>query len=305
MSFSMVRLLFGLEIISLLFLTFSLRAEDHFVIDASGTQVKLKGRAQRIITLMPSLAELVASIAEKEPNRIVGVSEFTDFPESLKKTKKIGSHRKIHFEEIVALKPDLILATLDGNGKDPILHLRELGLPVVVVATDSFARIIESMRLVGSAMGQASEGDQLAKKFDQGLHQIQERAQKRKQNHPTQKVLLEISGSPLIVAGQYSFLHDALNAIGAQNVYSDLQASYPRPSVEDVVSRNPDVIVIFGFSVPEKEIQSMKEEWNRFPSLKAVQAQKIHVLRNEALVRPTLRLLEGLNLLEKTIYETH
>lgn len=305
MIFRFLRFFISLGTISLVFLIVSLRADDHFVMDASGTRVFLKAHPQRIITLMPSLAELVASIEGNETNRIVGVSDFTDFPESLKKVKKIGSYRKINFEEIVALKPDLILVTLDGNGKDPIQHLRELGLPVVVVATDSFTRIQESMRLVGSALGEPLKGDQLAKKFEQGLRQIQERAKKRAQNNPPQRVLLEISGSPLIVAGRYSFLHDALNAIGAQNIYSDLQASYPRPSIEDVVSRNPDVIVIFGWSIPEKEVQSMKQEWNRFSTLKAVQTHRIHVLHNEALVRPTLRLLEGLELLEKTLYETH
>jgi len=254
---------------------------------------------------MPALGELAAEIAGSELNRIVGVSEFTDFPNELKKVKKIGSYRKISFEEIVALKPDLILASLDGNGQDPIQHLKELGMNVVAVATDSFVRIQESMRIVGSAMGNPKKGEYLAQQFAKNLSQIQERTKKGIEGHARKKVLIELSHHPLIVAGRQSFLDDALEAIGTENVYHDLQAAYPRPSLEDVISSNPDVIVIFGMSIPPQLVQEMIEEWNRFPSLKAVQTHQIRVIRDDSLVRPTSRLIHGLELLEKAIYETH
>lgn len=278
-------------------------ANAQVLTDASGFEVSLSDHPKRIVTLMPALGELAADFAGKEVNRIVGVSEFTDFPETLAKVNRVGSYQKINFEEIVALKPDLVLVTLDGNGKDPIQHLRELGLPVIVVATDSFAKIEESMRLVGAAMGDSSAGKQMAEKFRDGLKRIQDRAKKRNEGRSVKKILIEVSSEPLIVAGRYSFLNDAIQTVGAKNSYGDLQAAYPRPSLEDVVSRNPDVIVIFGLSIPESQIQKMTEDWKRFPSLHAVQNREIQVLRNDSIVRPSLRLLEGLNLLEKAIYE--
>lgn len=256
---------------------------------------------------MPALGELAAEIAGSELNRIVGVSEFTDFPEELKKVKKVGSYRKLSFEEIVALKPDLILASLDGNGQDPIEHLKELGMNVVAVATDSFIRIQESMRTVGSAMGNPKKGEYLAQQFAMNLSKLQAKIQahtkKQAAGQARKKVLIELSHHPLIVAGRQSFLHDALEAVGAQNIYHDLAAAYPRPSLEDVISRNPDVIVIFGMSIQPQLIQEMKEEWNQFPSLKAVQSHQIRVIHDDSIVRPTSRLIHGLELLEKAIYE--
>ena len=85
------------------------------------------------------------------------------------------------------------------------------------------------------------------------------------------------------------------------NIYGDSQAHYPRPSVEDVVQKNPDVILILALSGDLSSFEQMAQKWQRFSQLKAVQEKNIRVLHADALLRPTGRLLDGLRLLMKAI----
>ena len=121
--------------------------------DVTGTAVHVQSHPVRIITLAPSLAELVCEFFGNG-DRIVGVSEYTDFPPELKKIKTIGPYSHVNLETVFALKPDLVLATLDGNSKDQIGHLRELGVPVIVVATETFPQIENSITLISTALGE-------------------------------------------------------------------------------------------------------------------------------------------------------
>jgi iron complex transport system substrate-binding protein len=275
------------------------------VVDATGARVQVVDQPKRVITLMPSLGELVADLVGTDFGKIVGVIEYTNFPPALEKVKKVGSFNKLNLELIAGLKPDLILAGLDGNPKDQVAHLRELGLPVVIVATHSFEKIEESMKITGKALGLPEEGERIASQFRRGLRRIVERNQAQ-QSKTRRRVLLQVGSEPLVVVGRNSFLHEALQAIGAENIYSDLEA-YPHPSLEDAVARNPDMIIILSDSpstgTDDPSIRKTVSEWTRFPSMKAVKTKRIHVIHDESLARPTLRLLAGLDRLAKLVYK--
>jgi iron complex transport system substrate-binding protein len=269
------------------------------VVDATGAKVKLSAQPSRIVTLAPSLGELAADLSEDEISRIVGVSEFSDYPPMLMKVPSVGSYAKFNLEKVFALKPDLVLATLDGNSKDQVLHLRELGLPVVVVATESLSDVEASMRMVGLAMGVPQRGERMAAQFARGLQRIREKASRP----GVRRVLIQVGGDPLVVVGAKSFLHDVVVAIGGVNVYADSAARYPRPSIEDVLRRNPDVIVVLSLGKDEKAFRQMAARWAKFPGINAVKSGRVRVLKGDQVVRPTIRLLEGLSLLEKAVQE--
>ena len=270
------------------------------VVDATQTQVNLNDRPARIITLAPSLGELAAGLSGGDLTRIVGVSEYTDYPAALIQVASIGSYARFNLEKVVALKPDLVLATLDGNSRDQVLHLRELGLPVVVVATANLKDVEASMRLVGLAMGVPAAADLMAKNFAAALNRIRVES-KRRASH--RSVLLQLGDDPLVAAGGGAFLTDALEAVGASNLYGDAGTHYPRPSLEDVVHRDPDVIVVLALGHDLKPFEAMTSRWSRFAGLKAVKAGRVRLLQADSLLRPTPRLIDGLSLLEKAIYE--
>lgn len=280
----------------LLLLPIAVQARE--LVDGTRTKVALADQPKRIVTLAPSLGELAADLLGDDLSKIIGVSEYTDYPPVLKKVSSVGPYNQVNLEKVVSLKPDLVLATLDGNSKEQVLHLRELGVPVVVVSTETLDQVADSIRLVAQALGLPERGTQMATQFKTGLDHIRERAK----SHPKKKVLLQLSESPLIVVGGRAFLHDALRTLGATNVYEDAKAHYPRPSIEDAVHRNPDVVVVLALGGSIKPFQMMAAKWTQFKGVQAVKSKNIYVLQGDSVLRPTLRLLEGLSLLEKTIY---
>lgn len=293
-------------LVLLAFFAFQAPAHAAAFRDATGVEIKPMGGASRIVTLAPSLGELVSDFLtgeERGIERIVGVSDYTDYPPTLSTKKSIGSYARFNLEQVVALKPDLVFATMDGNAQDQIVRLRELGLAVVTVRTESFDAVGESMRMVGLALGLKERGEAMARQFEAGLEKIRARSATRAQKNakPRARVLLQVGDQPLIVAGGKSFLNDALDAVGTRNLYADLDQTYPRPGVEDVLKRNPDAILVIALGGDLKPFEAMAARWKEFPSLAAVRSGQVRVLKADPLIRPTLRLLEGLSLLERAL----
>ncbi|MEO7162798.1 MAG: cobalamin-binding protein [Bdellovibrionia bacterium] len=268
------------------------------IVDGSGEKVILADRPLRIVTLVPSLGELAADFLKSDPGRIIGVSEYTDYPPSLQKVTSIGSYIHLNLEKILSLKPDLVLATLDGNRKDEISHLRELHVPVVVVKTGSFKEIDSSIQLVATVLGKVKEGEEIVERLNKGLMQFRERAKTR----ASKKVMLQVGDDPLSVVGKKSFLHDAIELVGASNIYADADAHYPKPSLEDILKRDPDFIIVAAMGADIVPYLKMVSKWQQFPRLSAVKNKRVILLKSDALLRPTVRILGGLAQLEQTIY---
>lgn len=271
------------------------------LIDATQTRVFVPDFPVRIVTLAPSLGELVADFLSADLSRLVGVSEYSDYPPSLKKKASIGPFHQINLEAIVALKPDVVLATTDGNPKDEVDHLRELGVSVVVVESDSFLKIADSMVLVGTAVGDPAAGAQMATHFKEQLSALVANSKKRSAGERPQ-VLLQLGDDPLVVAGGISFLGQALQELGILNVYAVSPKKYPSPSLEDVVAKNPDVIITMDMGQDKQRTQASLRKWKTLKSINAVKRGHVLPLSSDELLRPTLRLLDGLQKLENKIY---
>jgi len=286
---------------ALFFLAISGPVSAREIIDATGTHVQVVDHPNRIVTLVPSLGELASDFLGLDLQRIVGVSESTDYPPALKKVESVGQYQRLSLEKILSLKPDLVLATEDGNFKDQINHLRELGVPVVVLSTQTFSEIEDSMKKVALALGESDESKKLIARFEQGIADLRARGAKRQAK---KKILLELDDDPLVVVGGKSFLNEAIALVGAENVYGDSSSGYPRPSHEDVMKKNPDMVLVatFGESANEPLYLQRAQSWARYPDLKAVQTRQVKVIYGNPLLRPSMRLLEGLALLEKAIY---
>lgn len=274
-------------------------AEAKNLKDATGEIIHVPDHPVRIITLAPSVAELAAEFLGSDLQRIVGVSESTDYPPALGKVESIGPYNRFNLEKVAGLKPDLVLATIQGNAKDQVIHLRELGIPVFVLATGNFSEVEEAMSRMPELLGLSEKASAVVQQFKRKLAEIHERGKNRSQ-HP--KVLLQLDDSPLVVAGGDSFLSEELKAVGAENVYGDSKIGYPRPSLEDVLKRDPDFIFIMALGSDPKPFTTMASKWTQYPRLQAVREKRVRVIIADALLRPSMRLLEGLAVLERTLY---
>lgn len=236
---------------------------------------------KRVVTLAPSLAEIAAEILEPaEWARIVGVSEFTVEPVELAGRPKVGAFYRTNLERVVSLKPDLVLATRDGNSKDQVERLQSLGITVVTVDSHSLKQVEESMREIGRALGEAQRGEQAAGLFVKKLEKL--RVQSR--NRAPARVVIQLGATPLVVAGQ-SFVSEAVEVLGLKNVFSDW-SGYPKPSLEEVLRRKPDAVIVLGdHAVPD------------------VVGSRVKVVRlkNDALLRPSPALISGLTDLRRLL----
>lgn len=285
--------------LSLLFVFFS-SAHPREITDVTQTQVILSNQPQRIVTLAPSLGELVADLLGEDLSRLKGVTDHTEYPPALKKFPAIGPYHHFNLEKVLELKPDLVIATMDGNSKDQVLHLRELKIPVLTVRTENFMQIRQSISLVSEAMGSAQKGALLNTELEKGLKRIWDQALKRKR--PSASVLIQLGDQPLVTVGGRSFLNEALEKVGAKNIYSDATIAYPRPSLEDVLKRDPDVIIIATLGEDGRIFSQMAKRWLQFPKMKAVKNRQVKILKSDALLRPSIRILEGLRQLSQAIY---
>jgi iron complex transport system substrate-binding protein len=275
-------------------------SHSQILIDGLKSRVVVVDRPQRVVALTPALSELAAQLIDSDLSRMVGVVERSDFPVEVKKIQSVGAYHQFNLEKVLSLKPDLVLATADGNPKDRVLRLRELGVPVVVTQEKNLEDIGSTVLLVARSLGVFERGRQKVGAFENELNKLR----KRFKSNVSPKVLLQLGDDPLIVGGSASFLNDCLIRVGARNVYSDAPLGYPHPSMEDVLSRNPDVIVILTFEDDTRRSEEMLKKWLRFKDLNAVKNGRVRLLSSDQLLRPTPRIVEGLNQLAQIIYGT-
>jgi ABC-type Fe3+-hydroxamate transport system substrate-binding protein len=107
--------------------------------------------------------------------------------------------------------------------------------------------------------------------------------------------LIQVGDEPLVIAARRSFLSRALELIGAQNVYADLDDRYPRSSAEDVIKRNPEMIFVLSLGPDTRDAVKSAQKWSK-------RFKHVQVLSSDGLLRPSLRLLEGVAQLEKAVY---
>ncbi|MBS1963592.1 MAG: ABC transporter substrate-binding protein [Bdellovibrionales bacterium] len=274
---------------------------EYHVVDAVGADVHFVRTPKRIVPLQPSLAELAVRVGAPI-EAIVGVSAYTDFPLELKKKPSIGSYAKPNLEAILALKPELVLAGRDGTPKEIVARLGKLGIPVVTVATETLAGLREAYRVVGAALRRSTEATAALAEFDGELAALRKRAETRTKAGNSAKVLLQVGEDPLVVAAGKTYLNEGLGVIGATNVYADPEQTYPRVSIEDVLKKDPDAIVLVGMGDDVAQFSRAEKRWKSYPKLAAARAGRIVLLRSDSLVRPGPRFPGGLVELERAVY---
>ncbi|MBC7385661.1 MAG: ABC transporter substrate-binding protein [Cryobacterium sp.] len=258
-------------------------------------------RPERVVTLLPSIAEIALEVGLPEAN-LVGVSEFTDFPPSLKNKTSIGNYAKPSIERIVGLVPDLVVT--DRDSAQPVSEkLEKLKFRVLRVGTASLSDIRQAYHLVADALLRTEAGNDAIHRFDLKIDEIRLRAETRKKKEPRKvRVLLTVNEEPLIVAGGKNFLDDGVALVGAENIYHDSNSAYPRVSVEDVIKRNPDVVLLLDSSTDLVRAERAKKRWLKIPGFRPAKNARVVIVKSDALIRPGPRFPSGLRDLESAIY---
>lgn len=252
---------------------------------------------QRIIPLSPALAELTADLLGDQLDFIVGVTEYTDEPPGLLKKPKVGPYTRVHLETVLSLKPDLIVASPQGNAKDQVERLQKLGVKVLVVENENVEDIPKALEKLGQALGREKEAQILKKRFQNQLEEITARGNRRREKDPKPlKVVFQVGWNPLIVVGGRGFLQESMKKLGILNPAETIPQAFPKVSVEAVLSWKPDRVLVLSMGKDETREKEAVLAWKKL----RVNAT-LH--RNDALARPSLRLVRGLAQLEKELFK--
>lgn len=250
---------------------------------------------KRIVTLAPSCAEMVAGLGLG--NALVGVTEYTDYPARAKTLPVVGSYVKLNVEAIVALRPDLVVATDDGNPPATLRRLERAGLRVVTLTLRNFAGIQQSMTTLGVITGRTAEAARAVAEMRRVASCVATRTRAAKKP----RVLFAYQLAPVISAGKGTFTTELLAMTGADSVTASVAQPYPRLTNESVVAAGPEVIVVSSMD-PAADAAQTNQWLRRWPGLPAVKNRRVHLIDSTNVDRPSQRVVHGLTLLARTIH---
>ena len=252
--------------------------------DGSGAVVTLAQPAQRVATLAPHATELV--FAAGAAARIVGASDYSDYPPAATAIPRIGSNRQIDTERLVALRPDLLVVWLGGNAERQLEPLRRLGVPVYQSAPKSLDDIAGEVERLGQLTGTSATAQPAAAALRARLAALAARYRDK----PPVRVFYQVWEQPLYTLNGRQIVSDAIRLCGGVNVFADLPALAPTVSVEAVLQKNPEVI-IRGARKGEQAVGLAM--WKQYPALLAARRGNLYTVDSDLMARAGPRMVDG------------
>jgi iron complex transport system substrate-binding protein len=209
------------------------------VTDEAGRRVAIPAEVKRIVTLAPNLTETIYALGLED--RLAGDTDYCDWPPAAKSKPHVGSLVNPSIEAIVALHPDLVLATTSINRSETVDALARLGIPVYTSNSRTVRGMLNSIGSLAQLIGAASQGEAMVTQLRARLDRVRARFADRPLSH----VLFVVWVDPLITIGQNTFIADALRWAGAESVVLSKQ-NWPHLSFEEVVRLQPDYIIFTG-----------------------------------------------------------
>ena len=265
------------------------------VVDMLGRSVSLPDGPLRVVSLAPSLTEIVFALGRGD--WLVGVTDFCDYPPEARSKPRIGGPMTPDLERVVRLRPDLVLATADGNPRETLAQLARLHIPVFAVKPEGYAGILASAEAVGRALRAEREAAALVQDIQGRVAAIRRAVAGR----PRPRVLYLVWADPLIAAGPATYIHDLMEMAGGENVVRERSVPYPRLSWEEVVGAAPEVILVASHrDGPDRP--SIGEAWRGWQSVPAVRSGRIIAVPGDTIHRPGPRVVEGVERLARAIH---
>jgi iron complex transport system substrate-binding protein len=265
------------------------------ITDEVGRAITVPQEAKRVVSLAPNLTEIVYALGLDD--RLVGDTNLCDTPEAAKSKPHVGNPQDPSIEAIVALHPDLVLATTSINRLETADALKRLGIPVYTTDPHTVRGMLDSIEHVAGAIGTDQQGAELAGKLQKRLDALHARLADRPMVH----VLFVVWFDPLQTIGPSTFIADALRWAGAESAVTSSER-WPRISIEEVVRIQPDYIIFaddhLGSSADELADLRGRAVWR---DLSAVQRGKVLNI-SEEIEMPSPGLVDVIEQLAHTVH---
>ncbi len=268
------------------------------VTDMMGSTVTLKKPAERVVAMDPSCCEILYAIGAE--NTLVGRGEYCDYPAQALEVPAVAAGSETNLEQIIALKPDLVLMSDMDKADEQIGRLAAAGIPSAVIQETDIEGVYTAIDLIGTLTGKTENTAALIEGMKATFADIREKST----GDGTQTVYFEVSPLQwgLWTAGSNTFMNEIAGMLGLKNCFEDVDG-WGEISEEQVLARDPDFIVTMTMyygegPTPEEEILS-RTGWK---NITAVKNAAVLNLPNNELSRPTPRLADGAQMMFDFVY---
>ena len=194
--------------------------------------------AERVVSLAPSLSEIVVELGAADV--LVGVLDGGERPMELANVPSVGHYGQLDMERLLSLNPDFILLWPGSVGPAQREQLQRLNIPVYVAEPHSLEQLTTQVQTLAEQLGRAEAGRQLAAQLRERLAELRQRYQRAQ----PLRVFYQVWNQPLYTVGGGQIISDALSVCGARNVFDDLKLPAPQVSIESVLQRDPELILV-------------------------------------------------------------
>lgn len=269
---------------------------DLKVVDDGQRTVHLEKPAKRIISLAPHVTEMI--FAAGAGQFLVGVSDYSDYPEAAKKITSIGNIFALDLERLLALKPDLVIIWGTGNAKQLAKKLRDNKVTVFESEPHSFEDIASSLERISILSGTETTGNAAAKQFRDRLQRLSTSYQLKDKEKPV-TVFHQMVKNPLMTINHEHFISKMITLCGGRNVFAELKDISATITMEALLAANPELIFSSG-----NDNLKVRKDWENFPTLQAVKKQNLYSIHGDWLHRAGPRVLDATEQLCRDIEAT-
>jgi iron complex transport system substrate-binding protein len=263
-------------------------------VDDVGRRMYFAKPPTRIVSLAPSITEML--FAMEAGDRLVGVTDFCDYPPEALKKPKVG-YSNPNMESLVALQPDLVVAPNDFLKPDVIMKLEQLKIPVFILADQNVEGIFVHIQTLGRIVGRSTKADAVAMQLREQVAAVKQRIQ----GIAPVRILYVLNSQPLITVGPGSFIDQLIGMAGGINVAAKSATPYPRLNMEAVLQEDPEVLV-FPVGKAEGISESEQQAWRQWSTMTAVKHGRLHQIAADWLNRPGPRIAKGLESLAEILH---
>ena len=266
----------------------SLSYADMTVHDDLGRTLSFEKPVQRVVALAPHIVESV--FAAGGGDSLVGVSEYSDYPEAAKRIPRVGNSQTLNVEYLLSLKPDLVITWHTGRAARLLPKLEKLGLSVYASNPKTLQDVPKAIRNYGMLTGHAALAEQRALAYESSLSTLKTRYVASSDRAPPVSVFYQVWADPLQTLNGQHLVSDVIALCGGRNVFAEAPAIAPKIGLEAVIARDPEVIL----STWDTESGPYPLNiWKDWPAIRAVKNKALYTVPPDLLNRHGPRILEG------------
>ena len=274
------------------------------LIDDAGRVVVISSEPHRVVSMAPSITEILFALNLSD--RVVGVTRYCDYPPIVNEMKENGSLTVIggywdpNIEIIMSLQPDLVIGYSSVPSHVDIAdRLEAINISVILLDPHNLTDVFDNIILIGRATGKLREARELVDQLEARVNSVVQKVS----GLPKVRVYYELWFNPLMSVGPGTFIDSLITMAGGENIFHDAATQYPMISGEDVIARDPQVIILpdsymTDYNVSIDQIIS-RPGWS---AISAIKNNRIYFIDEDLLVRPGPRLVEGLEKLAMFIH---